>query len=124
MSAFDAFCYCDSYSEFVVTETRKAKKPHRCGECYSQISPGETYEHARGKCEGEMFTAKTCADCLALQAFVRAHVPCLCLEFGNATEVALAAAAAANNEAPGTLFGAMRRMVAIKRRPKYLKEAA
>ena len=53
----------DGYCEFIVQEDRKARKPHKCCECDKVIQIGEKYEHARGKFEGEMWTADTCLIC-------------------------------------------------------------
>lgn len=53
----------EGYCEFIHIEDRKARKPHKCCECRKQILPGEKYEHARGKYEGDMWTADTCLIC-------------------------------------------------------------
>lgn len=53
----------DGTCDFIVQEIRKARKPHKCCECYKEIPIGERYEHARGKYEGEMWTAETCLVC-------------------------------------------------------------
>ena len=83
-----SYCDCDSYSDPYWAETRKARIRHRCGECWRWIEPGENYEHVRGKCDGEMFVAKTCSHCLAILNYVTAHVPCFCLEHGNMLDAA------------------------------------
>jgi hypothetical protein len=51
---------------FVATD-RKARKIHRCHECYRDILPGETYREERGLWDGEWSTWKTCADCLSVR---------------------------------------------------------
>lgn len=58
---------CTDYepSEFGSKVLRQAKKPHACSECERQILPGEEYEYATGKWEGEMSTFKTCRHCVA-----------------------------------------------------------
>lgn len=53
----------DGYSDFCKTVVRKARKPHECSECGKQILPGEKYEHATGKTEGDMWAFDTCLIC-------------------------------------------------------------
>lgn len=52
-------------NEFYAEAMRKARKPHRCCECYRTIQPGERYAHAAGLSSGadRPFTAKTCEEC-------------------------------------------------------------
>ena len=108
-------CYCDSYSYPYRAEARKARKAHRCSECFKPIPAGSRYEYATGKCEGEWFSAYTCERCLDLREYVQAHVPCLCWEHGNANEEIIETAREWAHEAPGLLFGALRRQVRIDR---------
>ena len=111
-----AECYCDYEApEFYTQETRRAKKAHRCSECGRAIDVGESYEHVRGKWDGEMGTYKTCSRCLALKIWVKAHVPCACIPHGNLIEDSVDTARSYSHEAPGLLFGALRRQIAIKR---------
>jgi hypothetical protein len=57
----------DFYSEAVVV----ARKPHACCECGETITPGQQYERATGKSEGEVWTAKSCKECREIRkAFV------------------------------------------------------
>lgn len=42
---------------------RKARKKHRCIECWELICPGEQYEHVKGCSDGSWFEAKTCMSC-------------------------------------------------------------
>lgn len=112
-------CYCDyDPPEFYHQETRRAKKEHHCSECAREIEPGEAYEHVRGKWDGRVDTFKTCPRCLALREWVRAHVPCFCWAHGNIIEDAIETARGYAHEAPGLLFGAYRRQVAIRRQRK------
>ena len=46
---------------------RKAKKIHTCYECLRKIQPGEKYEYAIAKQDGEIWSAKTCPDCLSMR---------------------------------------------------------
>lgn len=58
--------------EFYRKTVRKARKPHRCDLCRSQIEIGETYFYESGKFEGSMFENHVCNDCNPLQeAFFR-----------------------------------------------------
>jgi len=45
-------CDCQMPSAFR-SETRRARKSHRCDECYTPILPGETYEYVSGIWDGE-----------------------------------------------------------------------
>ena len=48
----------------VFSETRrKAKKPHRCCECYQEIPKGEEYYFAKGCWDGRWDEFKTCLQC-------------------------------------------------------------
>jgi len=53
----------DCSIDFFRKEIRRAAKAHKCCECDKQIEKGERYEYASGKCEGEMWQAKTCLVC-------------------------------------------------------------
>lgn len=45
------------------SETRKARKPHRCCECGETIERGETYERVKGCWDGTWATYSTCLIC-------------------------------------------------------------
>lgn len=112
-------CFCDyEQPEFYHSEMRKARKDHPCTECGRAIEPGETYEHVRGKWDGDVGTHKTCPRRMALKAWVQAHVPCFCWAHGYIREDALETARWYADDAPGLLFGAYRREVAIRRQRK------
>ena len=57
----------DSYDaempEFFNAATVKARKDHKCHECYRVIPTGEQYFKLSGKWDGEMSTFKVCLDC-------------------------------------------------------------
>lgn len=109
-------CFCEyELPQFIHIRMRKARKPHACTECGVTIQPGDTYEKVSGSWEGHIENFKTCARCLELREWVQAHVPCFCYGFGNVREEALEAAREWAHEAPGLLFGAYRREVAIRR---------
>jgi hypothetical protein len=112
-------CFCDYEApEFYHKETRKARNAHRCSECCRVIEPGESYEHVHGKWDGEVGTFKTCPRCLALKEWVKAHVPCFCWAHGNIVDDAIETARHYAHHAPGLMFGAYRRQVAIRRQRK------
>ncbi len=46
---------------------RKARKKHRCQECWELICPGEHYEHVKGLCDGSWFSHKTCMSCKTMR---------------------------------------------------------
>jgi hypothetical protein len=98
------YCSCDSVSYPYSEATRKAKKEHVCGECSGKIKPGEKYWYATGLCEGEWFDAKVCAACEEMYLFVKAHVPCLCVSFGNQHEELLACARGSWTRGAGALL--------------------
>jgi len=109
-------CFCDyDPPEFYSQRMQTAKKEHRCEECGKPICTGETYENVSGKWDGRFDTFKTCTRCLALKDWVKAHVPCFCWAHGNIREDALETAREYGRQAPGLLFGAYRREVAIRR---------
>lgn len=54
-----------------VSENRKARKEHRCLECFRVIHAGEQYQHVRGVWDGEPGTYKTCAHCLVGQKLLQ-----------------------------------------------------
>ena len=64
-------CACiegyDGNVDFYKDRNVKARKEHRCGECGEVIKIGEIYEYVFGKCEGNVFTAKTCLPCLEIR---------------------------------------------------------
>jgi hypothetical protein len=114
-------CSCDyDCPEFYVAEHRRARTAHRCDECQRSIEPGERYEHVRGKWDGQVGSFDTCTRCLALREWVAAHVPCFCWAHGNLLDDAIETARAYADQAPGLLFGAYRRELAIRNRPNHV----
>lgn len=53
----------DAWVEFSNKEIRTARKEYECGECGCKIAPGQKHEYASGKCEGEMWSQRTCLIC-------------------------------------------------------------
>jgi hypothetical protein len=120
-------CYCDYESPEFYSEKQisRARTQHKCNECHRQIMPGEAYQSVSGKWDGDFYVNKTCAHCLELKNYVQAHVPCFCWAFGELIESAMETIRGYANIAPGLLFGAYRRQVAIKHaklEAKILKE--
>lgn len=69
----------DGTPDFYHTEIRKARKPHKCGECKKIISPGQEYEYVVGKWDGCFDKHKTCMVCKE----VRGAFFCLRWTFGD-----------------------------------------
>lgn len=49
---------------------RKARKLHRCRECYRDIQPGETYLYETHIWEGKVNTHKTCQHCQVVRSWL------------------------------------------------------
>jgi hypothetical protein len=112
-------CYCDYEQPSVFnTSTPIARKEHRCTECGRRIAAGERYLYTWGIWDGSAWTFKTCPRCSSLLDYVKAHVPCLCWAYGNIVDDCLEAAREYAHEAPGLLFGALRRLALIQREPR------
>lgn len=111
-------CSCDGDGpEFHHSETRRARKSHKCYECRSTIDPGEQYEHVRGKWEGEVYTFKTCALCCELRQWARISVPCFCFSYGDLHENVREMVEGVRPDAPrGFVFEWGRRMIRIQRK--------
>ena len=117
MSAADCFCDYDPATVYESTD-HIARKKHKCDECNEPIWPGEPYERVFAIWEGDAQTCKTCIRCLALREFVEATVPCFCWAHHNMIEDAMNTAEHYAHEAPGLMFGAIRRRVLIRRNTK------
>ena len=111
----DCFCDYDPPSIYSQQQVKAARKAHKCSECSRTIQPGEPYESTWGIWGGRADTFRTCQHCLSLREFVKAHVPCFCWAHGNTREDAIDTARGWDHEAPGLLFGAYRREIAIRR---------
>ena len=64
---------CDSYTTALDLGERKARKDHRCNECYRTINKGELYEYFYGIGEGGLFTNKTCSHCQVAVSWLNAE---------------------------------------------------
>ncbi len=56
----------DAQLHFYDSRTVCARKSHQCSECHRTIAPGEDYERASGKWDGNFAAFKTCAVCRAI----------------------------------------------------------
>jgi hypothetical protein len=45
------------------SETRKARKRHRCEDCFRHIEPGEMYRVCTWACDGSIQTFRMCSHC-------------------------------------------------------------
>lgn len=113
-------CYCD-HEPASVYEAKlvRVRKAHACEECGRNIRPGEQPERARGCWDGHWATYYTCAECLGLRRYVAAHIPCFCWAHGSMIQDArdtLAELELMPAESAGVLFGAGRRLIAIRRK--------
>lgn len=110
-------CYCDwdPPSVYRKTEHTARRKTRKCSECGATVGLGERYQLTFGVWDRVADSFTTCARCLALEDWVRAHVPCLCLEHGNLIENCLETASDCRQDAPGLWFGTLRRLHAIRR---------
>lgn len=62
--------YYDRSNEFYREATRRARKEYACCECPTPIAAGDLYEYATGKSDGDMFVARTCAECVEIRRAV------------------------------------------------------
>ncbi len=75
-------------------EYPKARKPHKCCECGSDIDPGEKYQKITGLHEGSWVEFKTCYVCINVRAEAEADLgyqiglTCLYEETGTKYEYA------------------------------------
>lgn len=122
----DDYCVCDydPPTLYSATQVKAARKDHKCDECSRTIKPGESYDLVWGIWDGRSDTFKTCSHCIALRDWVKAHIPCFCWAHGHIREDAIEAAQGYAHEAPGLLFGALRREVRIKRAREAQRVAA
>ncbi len=124
----DYSCYCDidDVADVYVAKVKRARKQHRCSECGHAILPGEEYHEAKMLYDGSWDRYTTCARCRALEAWIKAHVPCFnqCRMHGNFLEDAFACVdeVTMKNDVPGFKFGALRRYHAIENGPIFRRE--
>ena len=61
------YCDVDSFCELLHTETRKARKQHKCYECNNIIEVGYSYLCETTMFEGKFEEIKTCSVCRELR---------------------------------------------------------
>ena len=64
---------CDGWVEMIAATRPKARKEHKCAECYRIISAGETYIRERFKFDGEITNHRTCAHCGIARGWLQAE---------------------------------------------------
>lgn len=80
-------CDCDGEPpEFYDANIVRARKPHRCCECLSEIEPGEHYEHVAGKWQGDFATFKTCIECIELREALKLECVVHCCLYEDAQQ--------------------------------------
>ncbi|QDV22876.1 hypothetical protein [Aureliella helgolandensis] len=60
-------CDCEDLDppEFFACDMVKARRPHRCCECFAVIAVGEVHQSVRGKWDGTFAAFRTCPQCVA-----------------------------------------------------------
>lgn len=59
--------YYDEYAELYREKEVKARKEHKCAECYRMILKHQKYQYIFGVFQGDAFTYKICSACQALR---------------------------------------------------------
>lgn len=116
-------CYCDHEPPTVYRKAEHtARKPHKCYECARQIAAGERYERVFAIWDDDAKSVATCRHCVAIRDWVVAHVPCTCWAHGNMLDDVHYAVEKYWHEAPGLLFGYLRRRAALRRAQGYVRQ--
>lgn len=63
---------CDRANVYVA-RTFRARKQHRCQECWRLIEPGENYERVFMAYDGTAYTSKTCQHCVGARKLLIKH---------------------------------------------------
>lgn len=118
---YSCSCDIDEVADVYVAKVRKARVQHKCDECFHAVLPREQYHEARMLYDGRWDTYRTCCRCMALEAWVKAHIPCFnqCRTHGNLLEDVYNTVddVTMRNDVPGFRFGALRRYHAIVNGP-------
>ena len=122
---YSCSCDIDEAADVYVTKVKKARVQHRCEECFNAILPGEQYHEARMLYDGSWERYTTCCRCMALEAWVKAHIPCFnqCRMHGRLLDDVHSTLedVLLKNDVPGLKFGALRRYHAIKNGPTFTR---
>ena len=117
-----SYCYCDDFDtvDMHTRSTCKVRKACVCRECRRDIAAGEMARSDSYFFEGKWYRDRTCSDCVALEEWIAAHVPCFnyCLPFGALFDQADEAIADLWRETVGLKFGYLRRKLKIMNRAK------
>lgn len=110
-------CYCDYDESPTIYEANvaRARLLHKCKECGADIAPGERYERARMLFDGSWQVDKTCARCLDVREYVKAHAPCFCWYHGSMLEDARGVVDQYGHASAGFYIGAMKRILRAER---------
>lgn len=63
--------YSDGYSVVLHDRNQKARKEHKCSECYRIINAGETYNVQRCIFDGQADSYKTCEHCQVVKSWLQ-----------------------------------------------------
>lgn len=124
-----SYCECDydSYDrpEFYVEHwVKKARKQHRCDECYGPIYVGEGYKSISGKWDRVM-TFRECHLCDEMREWAKISMPCFCSnEFGTLQERCREMMQDVCREVPDFFYEWFRRVIKIERRKRSEKRKA
>lgn len=116
-------CYCDDVDGPSVSDekTVRARKHHKCSGCGGAIVAGETYRHLWGVWDGKASTFKWCTDCLELEAWAEAHVPCICWDdVGRIHDTILDAMSEYDAECPGLYDEAKAKIAEVRDRRRLV----
>jgi hypothetical protein len=59
--------------DFIWTRQPKARKQHKCQECFGTIEKGEKYQKTTSKYDGAIDTYETCLPCADLYIYANQH---------------------------------------------------
>lgn len=109
-------CYCDyEEPEFFSEVMRKARKQHKCDECWGVIEIGQSYKVIAGVWGGDFSRYKHCNKCLSLIEFMKAHVKCFCWSFTDLISSAAETVSGIGNEASSIVFPVYRHVIRRKK---------
>lgn len=71
-------CYCERPSLSEHVHVKKAKRPHRCAECYETIAIGQSYRRYTSLFDGQWNKYAFCSNCEAAWQTAYAWLDCAC----------------------------------------------
>lgn len=115
-----SYCDCDYDGDapsFFSQSVVKARKPHRCTECYGPIAKGDSYKRSSGKWDGRIDVYRECEGCMELRQWAEISVTCFCCNvFGELHERVTEMVDDIRHDIPGFMFEWGRRVINIERR--------